>query len=70
MNNEHGAAMLARVRTGDLVTVRLPDGRQNTGRAGVLSNLEGLREVFARIAPDAMPVAVTAGNIIRVQVRA
>lgn len=33
MNNSNGAALLARVKAGDLVTVRRRDGGQSTGIA-------------------------------------
>jgi hypothetical protein len=33
MNNSNGEAMMARIRAGDLVTVRRSDGGQTTGRA-------------------------------------
>ena len=64
MNNENGQALLARVRPGCLVTVRQPDGRQVTGRAHYLPMSDSWH---TRTGRDAMPQAVTASNIIRVQ---
>ena len=62
MNNTNGAALLARVKAGDLVTVRTPSGSLLTGR--YRENTLGLP---LAIAPGGRFQFVTAGNIIRVQ---
>lgn len=62
MNNENGKALLARVRAGDLVTLRMPDGSQFTGRAWI-----GLG-MFATGA-DGRALRVTESNILRIDPR-
>lgn len=62
MNASNGAELMARVRAGSFVTVRLPNGAQLVGRANV--GADGAWLIRGR---DGMPVAVTAGTITRVQ---
>lgn len=67
MNNENGAALLARVKPGDLVTIRRYDGSRRTGRAHSHHDMTGRREFYVTTGYDAMPESVTAGNIIKVE---
>lgn len=63
MNNENGAALIARIRPGSMVTIRRPDGAMLTGRASERS-ADGGWLIRGR---DGMPHAVSAGNCTRVQ---
>lgn len=61
MNNANGAALLARVKPGDLVTIRNADGSQTTGRAR--ASHTGLYTC----APFSLaPEPVTADNIVSI----
>jgi len=62
MNHENGAAMLAALRPGALVTLRAADGRTLTGRAEYNAGAW-----MARTSPNKLREPVTAANIIRVQ---
>lgn len=64
MNNERGAALLAGLKAGDLVTIRKPDGGQRAGR------VHKVRHGWCICSghPPAWPV--TADNIVQVQARA
>lgn len=70
MNNVNGAALLARVRPGDLVTIRKRDGSTLTGRAS-----RDVESLGALLNPDRMDVrdargfrySVTAANIVAVR---
>lgn len=69
MNNSNGAAMLARIKPGDLVTVRTRDGGQATGRAH-----RDTESLGALLNPDRLEVrdargfrrTITADNVVRV----
>jgi hypothetical protein len=62
MNNDRGAAMLATLSAGALVTIRLPDGGQRTGRAHKVRN----GWCICSMHPGSKG-AITAGNIVRIQ---
>ena len=64
MNNERGAAILATVQPGDLVTIRTADGGQRTGRAHKVR--EGW--CICSMHPGSIGT-ITAGNIISVTAR-
>lgn len=61
MNRADGAALLARVRAGDRVTVRRKDGGQSTGRA----ELDAAGAWRIRTGP-LFSEPVTAHNIVRI----
>lgn len=73
MNNSNGAALLARIKSGDLVTIRAIGGGQLTGRAvrhapDALDRRAGLTRDPWRIATGSHTCAgVNAANLIRVQ---
>lgn len=62
MNNSNSASLLARLRPGDLVTIRRPDGSRATGRADQFAESGW----FLRTGPDGMPEAITRANIVRI----
>lgn len=63
MNNINGAALLERIRAGDLVTIRTARGHTVTGRARVYADTAG----FAVETCNGRGVGVNAGNIINVR---
>lgn len=65
MNNVNGAALEARVKAGDLVTVRLADGSTRKGRAHLIGS--GQWCVCGQQHPPSYPA--TAENIIAVEPR-
>lgn len=65
MNNSNGAALLARVKPGDLVTVRRADGGRATGRA----ELRPTGHWYARTGP-LFSERMHADNILSFQPRA
>ena len=64
MNNSNGAALLARVKPGDLVTVRAGDGSRVTGRAEFIG-----KAAICKAQPVSASRFVTAGNIISISPR-
>lgn len=63
MNNSNGAALLARIRHGSAVTIRLENGAQLVGRAAY-SDCRACWQVHGR---DGVPYEVTSANVTRVQ---
>jgi hypothetical protein len=66
MNNSNGDALLARVKAGNLVTVRAIGGELLTGRAKRTRSGMG-KEVWAITTGPHTSAEMTAGNIVRVR---
>ena len=62
MNNSNGAALIARIKAGSLVTVRAGNGSLITGRVEFIGET-----IICKAQPVSASRFVTAGNIVRVQ---